>query len=231
MPDVAVPAENSESAALGELLARAAAKDRTHIQRHLAAADAEPDASHATLWRRLAGFLHTLAPLPVQTVGHSAVMFFVPDGKYRMQMFSLEDQSDGRISLYLPDILDQAIQKKIVRKGDVPGEFSIVGSLRNSLRIDSLDSQNTPEPAAHVKNMLGWNRKALRVILPALAAEGPRVDATENLCNLAIKLRAASQAKVAVPAAAVAKPTPAVAAAPAPASKSPKRDGTKKRSA
>jgi hypothetical protein len=227
MPDVAAPAENSESAALGELLARAAAKDRTHIQRHLAAADAEPDASHAALWRRLAGFLHTLAPLPVQTVGHSAVMFFVPDGKYRMQMFSLEDQSDGRISLYLPDILDQAIQKKIVRKSDAHGEYSIVGSLRNSVRIDSLDSQNTPEPAAHVKNMLGWNRKALRVILPALAAEGPRVDAAEALCNLAIKLRSAAQAKTAAPAT-PAKPA-AVASTPSP--KPPRRDGTKKRSA
>jgi hypothetical protein len=226
MPDVAVPAENSESAALGELLARAAAKDRTHIQRHLATADAEPDPSHAALWRRLAGFLSTLAPLPVQTVGHSAVMFFVPDGKYRMQMFSLEDQSDGRISLYLPDILDQAIAKKILRKSDVPGEYAIVGSLRNSLRVDALDSQNTPEPAVHVKNMLGWNRKSLRIILPALAAEGPRVDAAEALCDLAIKLRAA-QAK---PAAAATAKAPA-AATPAPAPRAPRREGPKKRTA
>jgi hypothetical protein len=226
MPDVAVPAENSESASVGEMLARAAAKDRTHIQRHLAAADAEPDPSHAALWRRLAGVLNTLAPLPVQTVGHSAVMFFVPDGKYRMQMFALEDQSDGRLSLYLPDILDQAIQKKVLRKGDVPGEYAIVGSLRNSLRVDALDSQNTPEPAAHVKNMLGWNRKSLRVILPALAAEGPRVDAAEALCNLAIKLRAASQqAKVA---AAPKAPAPAT---PDPAPRAPRREGPKRRTA
>lgn len=229
MPDVAVPAENSESASVGEMLARAAAKDRTHIQRHLAAADAEPDPSHATLWRRLAGLLNTLAPLPVQTVGHSAVMFFVPDGKYRMQMFALEDQSDGRVSLYLPDILDQAIAKKILRKSDVPGEYAIVGSLRTALRVDSLDSQNTPEPAAHVKNMLGWNRKALRVILPALSAEGPRVDATEALCNLAIKLRAASQAAnkpVAAPAA-----KPAATVTPDPAPRAPRREGPKKRTA
>src|SRR6266478_2170649 len=106
MPDTDAPTESPEQTGFEGMLARAAAKDRTHIQRHLATADAEPDAAHAALWRRLATMLFGLAPLPIQTVGHSAVLFFVPDGKYRMQMFALEDQSDGRIALYLPDVLN-----------------------------------------------------------------------------------------------------------------------------
>jgi hypothetical protein len=148
MPEVAVPAESSESPALRELLGRAAAKALTHIQRHLAALDAQDDGAHAALWRRIAASLGALAPLPIQTVGHSAIMFFVPDGKYRMQMFALEDQNDGRISVYLPDVLKQAIAKKIVRKGDAPGEYAIVRPIRNTLRIEALDSSNNPQRAS-----------------------------------------------------------------------------------
>lgn len=227
MPDLAPPEESSAQTAVDQMLARAGAKDRTHIQRHLAALDAEPDSAHAVLWRRLAGVLSTLAPLPVQTVGHSAVLYFVPDGKYRMQVFALEDQSDGRVAVYLPDIVEDAIKKKILRKGDDAVEFPIVGALRNTLKVEVLDAQNTPEPPVHVKNMLGWNRKAIRVTLPAIGAEGPRVDATEALASLAAKQWEGKQA---------AAPTPAPAAAPvepppAPAPRAPRREGPKKRTA
>jgi len=235
MPDLDAPAESSEQTGFDGMLARAAAKDRTHIQRHLAAADAEGDPAHAALWRRLATTLFSLAPLPIQTVGHSAVLFFVPDGKYRMQMFALEDLSDGRIAVYLPDVLNDAIAKKILRKGDVADEYAIVGSLRNSLHVEALDAANTPEPATHVKNMLGWNRKALRVTLPAIGAEGPRVDAAEAMVNLAAKLRSAAQAAKAAPPPAKpareAKPASAAAAAPAPTPRGPRREGQKRRTA
>ncbi|HXE53233.1 MAG TPA: hypothetical protein VN541_09475 [Tepidisphaeraceae bacterium] len=223
MPDLAPPEESSAQTAVDQMLARAGAKDRTHIQRHLAALDAEPDAAHGALWRRLAGTLATLAPLPIQTVGHSAVLFYVPDGKYRMQVFALEDQGDGRVAVYLPDVLDDAIKKKVLRKGDDSSEFPIVGSLRNTLKLEVLDAQNTPEPPAHVKNMLGWNRKSIRVTLPAIGAEGPRVDATEALASLAAKQWEGKQAPV--PAVAPAEPP----AAPTP--RAPRREGPKKRTA
>jgi len=232
MPDTDAPTESPEQTGFEGMLARAAAKDRTHIQRHLATADAEPDAAHAALWRRLATMLFGLAPLPIQTVGHSAVLFFVPDGKYRMQMFALEDQSDGRIALYLPDVLNDAIRTKILRKGDAADEYAIVGSLRNTLHVEALDSQNTPEPATHVKNMLGWNRKALRVTLPAVTADGPRVEAAEAMVTLAAKLRAAAQAKTAPapakPAREAKAPTPPPAA---PTPRGSRREGQKRRTA
>lgn len=193
--------DHSQLSDLDAMLARAAAKDRMHIQRHLTNADAEPDPSHAALWRRLATKLTSLAPLPVQTAGHAGILFFVPDGKYRMQMFALEDQNDGRIAVYVPDVLQDAINKKILRPTEENDEYPIVGSLRMTLHVELLDAANTPEPATHVKNMLGWNRKALRVTLPALGADGPRIDAAEALCMLAIKLReAATAAKAAAPA-------------------------------
>jgi hypothetical protein len=207
--------DHSQTSDLDGMLARAAAKDRMHIQRHLTNADAEPDPSHAALWRRLATKLTSMAPLPVQTAGHAGVLFFVPDGKYRMQMFALEDQNDGRIAVYVPDVLQEAIKHKILKPTEENDEYPIVGSLRNTLHVELLDASNTPEPATHVKNMLGWNRKALRVTLPAVGAEGPRIDAAEALCMLAIKLREAATAAKAT------APAPAAKAAPgkAPAEK------------
>jgi hypothetical protein len=222
MPDLAAPEANANQTALDAVLAKTGAKDRTHIQRHLTAADAEPDPAHAALWRKLAELLASLAPLPVQAVGHTAVMFFVPDGKYRMQAFALEDQSDGRIALYLPDILADAVKKKMLKKLDEPEEYGVVGSLRATLHVESLDAQNTPEPATHVKNMLGWNRKSLRITLPIIGTDRARIAAVEALCQLAAKQWAARLAAAAATAAAAANPPPP---------RSPKAAGPKKRSA
>jgi hypothetical protein len=232
MPDIDPAVESVALTGFDGMLARAAAKDRTHIQRHLAACDAEADPAHAALWRRLATAMFNLAPLPIQTAGHSAVLFFVPDGKYRMQMFALEDQSDGRIAVYLPDVLNDAIRTKILKKGDAPDEYAIVGSLRNTVHVEALDSQNTPEPATHVKNMLGWNRKSLRVTLPALAADGPRVEAAEALMMLAARLRAAATQPKPAPAPAPARPPrEPKATAPVPPPRAPRREGQKRRTA
>lgn len=219
MPDVAALEEKSNGTAFDAVLAKTGAKDRTHIQRHLTAADAEPEPAHAALWRRLAEMLAALAPLPVTATGHTAVMFFVPDGKYRMQAFALEDQSDGRITVYLPDVLADAIKKKILKKGADPTEFAVVGSLRSTLRAEALDAQNTPEPPVHVKNMLGWNRKSLRVTLPILGTDKARLNALNDLCKLAAKQWADRLA-----------PPPAPAAA-EPPPRAPKATGARKRSA
>lgn len=219
MPDVAALEEKSNGTAFDAVLAKTGAKDRTHIQRHLTAADAEPEPAHAALWRRLAEMLAVLAPLPVTATGHTAVMFFVPDGKYRMQAFALEDQSDGRITVYLPDVLADAIKKKILKKGAEPTEFAIVGSLRSTLRAEALDAQNTPEPPVHVKNMLGWNRKSLRVTLPILGTDKARLNAVSELCKLAAKQWADR----------LAPPPAPVAAEPPP--RAPKATGARKRSA
>ena len=187
MPDLVAAKEQSREDALESMLARAGAKDRTTLQKHLAALDAEEDGAHAALWRRLAGKLAAMAPLPVQTSAHAAVLFFIPDGKYRMQVFALEDQRDGRIALYVPDILAEAVRRKLIRRGAGPDEYVSVGNSRTTLHVELLDAQNTPEPLPHVKNMLGWNRKALRVTIPTLSADRHRVETAEALCALAAK--------------------------------------------
>ena len=187
MPDLVASKEGSSQSDLESLLARSAAKDRTTIQKHLSLLESEGDPAHAALWRRLVGSMAALAPMPLQASGQGSIMFFIPDGKYRMQVFALEDQRDGRIALYLPNVLNEAIKRKILKKGDVPDEYSLGRSARTTIHVELLDSQNTPEPPAHMKNMLGWNRKAMRVSLPTTTSDGPKVEAAEALFDVAAK--------------------------------------------
>ncbi|MCC7350307.1 MAG: hypothetical protein IT446_07030 [Phycisphaerales bacterium] len=164
------------------LLASAGAKNRASIEKHLAACDAEEDPNHARLWRRLASFLFELAPLPIQ-YSPNAILFFIPDGRYRMQVFSLEDRRDGVLQLYLPDVLADALRKKILLK---TGEhYAHPQHKLQHLQLLSLDASNTTDPATHVKNLIGWNRKALKITLQTSESDGPQVITAEALCALA----------------------------------------------
>ena len=186
------------------------AKDRSSIEKHLAAVDAQPHPAHGQLWRRLAVSLRKLAPMPVQTVGQHAVQFYIADGKYRMQVFALEDARDGRLRIYLPDVSTEAVKAGLLTKPVAPAaprrargvaagptdappaavdhgrEYGVKGAKGESLRLESLDANNTPNPAPHVKHMLGWNRKALAITL-LTNANSDQVAAAEALCALAAK--------------------------------------------
>ncbi len=167
------------------LLARCGAKERATIERHLAICDSEPDPAHGQIWRRLAAKLGSLVPLGMQTIGQLSIMFFVPDGKYRMQVFALEDNRDGQLHLYMPDILAQAVRAKILLKPATEGAYGIGASKREVLIVSAMDAANTNEPPPHVKHMLGWNRKAVRVTLTPSDVDGPQIAAVEALCTLA----------------------------------------------
>ena len=223
---------NTGDPELDTLLTGLAAKDRSNIEKHLAACAAEPSPAHGKLWRKVAVALRKLAPLPVQTAGQHAVQFFIPDGKYRMQVFALEDGNNGQLMIYLPDVLAEAQKSGLLSKrgakapgevaADVSGasggasaasgaggagaqEYAIRGGKGSVLRLEALDAANTPNPAAHVKNMLGWNRKALRITLLTVSP-ADQVAAAEALCALAARKWAG---KGAAPAAAGKPPTSA----------------------
>jgi hypothetical protein len=181
---------------LDALLAKAGQRDRTNVEKHLAALDAGPDAQHASLWRRVTRSLATLAPLAITTIGQQAVQFFIADGKYRMQVFALEDQHDGKLQVYLPDVLAEAIKMKVIAKDDHSGleeeRYAIVAVKAQTLHIEQLDAANTANPAPHYKNMLGWNRKALRVTVP-ITATSSQIDAIEDMAAIAAKSWAGKQ--------------------------------------
>ena len=96
-------------------------KDRTAILRHVSAREAEADGRIAATWKRLAAKLASLAPAGVQSMaldvaGHHALLCFVADGKYRMQVFALEDRRDGVLNVYLPNVLKEALHEKVLAK-------------------------------------------------------------------------------------------------------------------
>ena len=187
---IEIPAQDVETEYNG-LLGRASAKDRASIERHVAACDAEPNAAHGALWRRVAARLGALAPLGVQTLGQHAVLFFIPDGKYRMQVFALEDKKDGFLNVYVPDVLADAMKKKVLSKATDGEHYGLPGAGKNTLEVHSMDASNTAEPPPHVKNMLGWNRKALRVVLPTTEAKSAAITALVSLAIIASKSWAA----------------------------------------
>jgi hypothetical protein len=180
------------------------AKDKASIEKHLTALDTQGDSGHAKVWRRMAKHLRRLAPRPMKSVGQQILQFYVPDGKYQMQVFVLEDKRDGSMSVYLPDVLAEAQKAKILGKpspakkpaaeldklapakppGPAPMEYPIVGQDDQTLTIEAFPS-NTPDPPSHMKPMLGWNRKAVRVTITPKT--GVHLDAVEALCNLASK--------------------------------------------
>src|SRR5687767_13249384 len=109
-----------------EFLAKLAPKDRLNAERRVQVLEAEPDSSRAGLWRQLVCGLMTLAPHAAKFVGKQTVQFYVADGKYRKQVFAMEDLQDGTFTLYSPDVLAEAIKLGILTPAR-PGEVLAAG--------------------------------------------------------------------------------------------------------
>ena len=191
------PRDSSVESRFEALLQRVGAKSRVNIEKHVALCDAEPNPGHGRLWRRLAAKLGELAPMPVQIAGPQAIQFFVADGKYREQVFSLEDLRDGNLSVYLTDVLADAVAAKIVKKNGAV--YCTTGAKKEPMAIETLDSNSTRDPAPHMKHMIGWNRKAIKITLDANDTLDNIAAATESLCELAAKRWQATAATTATP--------------------------------
>ena len=182
----------AKPAAFEDVLAKLSARDRQSVEKHVSLAQAEPSPDHEKLWKRLACDLFTLASHAVTTQGQQAMLFHVQDGKYRMQIFSLEDPRDGRILVYSGDSLEEAVKLGLLRapgKGEAPGSYVIATTPGERLIVETLDSNSSPEPKPWFKNMLGWGRKAIRITLP-VNANAEQVRAAEAMCALAARAQA-----------------------------------------
>src|SRR5947207_1782043 len=82
-------------------------------------------------------------PHALQTAGQQAVQFFIADGKYRKQVFALEDPRDGRILIYTEDVLPAALKAGLLvapRAGADPTLYGIKGETGQSLAIEAMDA-------------------------------------------------------------------------------------------
>jgi hypothetical protein len=167
-----------------EFLAKLSSKDRANAERRVTVLDAAPDATRAALWQRLACSLMTLAPHAAKLIGKQTLQIYVADGKYRMQVFALEDLQDGNFTVYCPDVLDEAVSLGLLTRAPnaEPHEY-VTSSSGAPLRVERLDGK-TLHPAPHIKDLTGWNRRALRITLPPSPSK-EQVEAAELLCAIA----------------------------------------------
>ncbi len=177
----------SQAIRFEELIARLPARERGAVQRHEAACE-ELDPSHANLWRRIVCRLATLAPHAVRALGQHTLQFFIADGRYRQQVFALDDHRDSKIVIYGPDVLDLGLSEGVILAPPDPAEpraYGLPGS-RGVIYLERLDSTNTTNPDASFKFMLGWNRRALRLTLLSTASP-QQVETAERLWTLSAK--------------------------------------------
>ena len=170
------------------LLAKLGPKDKTNVERHLQTVETELNPDHAKLWKRLATHLITLASHAVKTTGQQSIQFFIADGKYRMQVFALEDLRDGKLTIYAGNVLDEAVKQGLVtpppKNERETHAFTMHGG-KDKLILEELDGK-TLNPAPFYKDMLGWNRKAIRITLLNTATPA-QVEMAEQLCTLSAR--------------------------------------------
>jgi hypothetical protein len=168
-----------------DFLATLNARDRAAAEKRVAAQDSYPRPQLDRHWRRLACTLMQLAGHSVKLVGRQSVQFYIADGKYRMQVFALEDLNDGSLTVYCPDVLEEALAMKLLGRSHAVEPPFYGAGVDELLRIEPFNG-TVIDPAAHFKDMVGWNRKAIRIALPESASTA-QLDATEILCALAAR--------------------------------------------
>lgn len=180
-------AETPQEFTFDSFLAKLGTRDKVNVERVLATAETA-NRRHVDVWKHLATKLFSLSPHAVQTSGQQAVRFFLADGKYRLQCFALEDQQDGKICVYINDILAAAIKKKLVVEDDeVESEIPVYHPPKDEdtrIGIEALNAGNSGNAPEHYKHMLGWNRRALRITIPNDATD-KQVALVETICLLA----------------------------------------------
>ncbi len=167
-----------------DVLLKLSPKDRATAARRVTVLETEGDPRQSELWRRMACTLMTLAPHAAKFIGRETAQFYLSDGRYRKQVFALEDLQDGKLTVYCPDVLEQAIEARCLAR--LPHGQENLFALPPSgqpLHVEVLDGDSI-NPGPHFKDMTGWNRKALRVIL-SMTPSPEQVEATELLCALA----------------------------------------------
>lgn len=165
---------------LDGVLTKMGARENTAVARRLATCE-QTHPGRAQAWRRLAALMLHLAPARPKTV-QRAIQFYIPDGKYQMQVFALDDAADGTIAVCCENVLSEAVKAHVVAsQAGAPGRYTVHGK-PHAITIEQLDGK-TENPPPYANAMTGWNRKALRIILPADAAES-QVEAAEMICAI-----------------------------------------------
>lgn len=189
-----------------QVLEHMGARDKLAVEKHVAACEAEGDPEHARLWKRLVCVLAALAwrrgkvgtqtqrQFGIETRGQRAIQFFIPDGKYRRQLFALEDLRDGKLSVYLLDVMDAALESEVIQSLKRP-QIPVIDAMTHhfladhlgaTVRIELLSAQNSASAPDYYRHMVGWNRKAIKATIQVAGGEA-RLDGLTALCSIAAR--------------------------------------------
>ena len=181
------PAKQATTMDFDAFLAKLTPKDRLNIERHLTAIEELSTKAHAKLWKRLATQMMAMASHSAKANGQQSMQFYIQDGKYRMQIFALEDLRDGTVHVYATDATDEAVAAGAMQKpkpADEADQYRLPNTT-DTLNVERLDGK-VSNPAPFYKDMLGWNRRAVHVALPAMASDA-QIAAVEKLLLLGAK--------------------------------------------
>lgn len=170
---------------LDTFLAKLSAKDKKTFERQVNTREQSAYPGLADRWKRLSCLLSTLAPSFLKLSGTDAMQFFIADGKYRKQVYALHATPEGTIGVYSQDVLQDAIKAKLIAPNpDAETENSFrLPDAGQTITIELLDGKSMNQPPFY-KDMTGWNRKAMCVVVPALANDA-HMTAAEKIATLA----------------------------------------------
>ena len=169
-------------------MARMSGAGRASIERHVALCEKEMWPDHVRLWKRLVGLLAHLTPAVPPYAGPNAIRFYIPDGKYRLQVFALEDLRQGELAIYLNDARAEALSKGVLNGPTETdsNQYRITNrSGDERLLIEPLTTRGTTAAPDYYKHMLGWHRTAIRVTLGKNSTPG-QIRAVEAMCMIAV---------------------------------------------
>ena len=136
----------------------------------------------AEVWCKLAVMLGSFAPARAKYLGR-AIQFFIPDGKYFLQVFSLDDAVDGTIVVCCEDVLDSAIAAGVLTPQTGQPQRYLCLSTPHAINVEQLDGKTDNVPP-HCNAMTGWNRHAMKITLPDSPAAA-QSDAAAIMCAMA----------------------------------------------
>jgi hypothetical protein len=157
-------------------------KERTYAEKRDAAMEAEP--ARRTAWRNLCVLLLRLAGHSAKFNSKESVQFYTADGKYRMQVFALQDIVPGELTIHCRDVLDELIDQKLIRPGKAGEKRYVIAGTETALVIERVPQQVADHPPAF-RDLLSWNRKCMRIDLPVSAPQQV-YDKVEKILRLSL---------------------------------------------
>ncbi|GEM_PF-720729 len=165
-------------------LSRLGRKALASVEKHVEFCSGESALGYGRIWKRFACLLSRLAPHLIEATGQQTVKFYIPDGKYRVQVFTLQDSRKGIIQIFLPDIVSLALSRKLIKPGNSTTHiYDIPGDAGTHVELEPLNAETKDLPDC-CRPMLGWGRRAIRTSVDVTADE-KQIHAVERLCELA----------------------------------------------